>query len=338
MDVHPFRRALLALPLPLLLTAGMTVHGESDPFTSGPAVAVNPGEAAPGGGNVTLTVDGFTSPYVTISICGNESRRGSADCNMAASVGVEVPQDGTPLVLQIPAVAPPADCPCVVRVVGRDSIEIALAPLVITGHPVGPVVDPPVGGPLVSVSVSTREAPEGALDALRSQLGGPTTYEVTVTVRNRTTSPLKQVRLSGSAGRGSDDNIATLVLDDPGLIAVGQTWQQTVIAKVPAPSFGAVTWRVAASGAGPAVVTTKSTRHRPTLLVVLALVVVLNLGLLAIRWRVRRRVARAARRAAAHSDVIDVDGAETVGGGDATDATDAGGAVDRNDDLRASLR
>ena len=142
MPAHRVRTALMALPL--VLAGGMSARGESDPFTSGPAVAVNPGEAAPGG-NVTLTVDGFTSPYVTISICGNESRRGSADCNMAASVGVEVPQDGTPLVLQVPVVAPTVDCPCVVRVVGRDSIEIALAPLFITGHPVGPVVDPPVG-------------------------------------------------------------------------------------------------------------------------------------------------------------------------------------------------
>ena len=287
-------RSIALILVPLLLS-GVVPRDEGDPITTGPAVATSRSEVTPGD-SIGLTIDGFTSPYVTISICGNESRRGSADCDMAASEGVEFPVSGAPLVLQMPVGEPPADCPCVVRVVGPDSTEIAVAPLVITGHPVGPVIDPPVVGDLLSVSISARQASAGTLETLRSALGGPTVYEVTVTVKNRSAQPLKQVRVSGSASRSTASNLATLDLTDPGLIGVGQTWQQTVIAKVPAPSFGSVEWRVAASGAGPTVVTTKSTQHRPILLSALALLVVVNVSLLAIRWRIRRRAVRRAGR------------------------------------------
>lgn len=291
-DLPPVRRTLLALPL--LMTVGVVPVTDPGTVISGPIVTSSRAEVEPGG-HTALTIDGFASPYVQISICGNEARRGSVDCNMAASEGVEVRQD-TPLRLQMPVAAPPVDCPCVIRVVGMDASEVALAPIVVIGHPVGPLVDPPAIGDVVAVSISAREMPNGAIDALRSGLGGRTNYQVTVRVKNLANTPLKQVSVSASAGRSaSDDSLVSLDLEDPGLLGVGQTWQQTVSVSIPAPAFGTTEWRAVVSGAGPTVVTAITTKHKPWLLFVLVMVLVINISLLLIRWRVRRRAARRAQ-------------------------------------------
>ena len=295
-QLQPVRRAMLVLPL--LMAIGVAPITDSDSTTSGPIVSSSRPKVEVNGRTV-LTIDGFISPYVTISICGNEARRGSADCNMSASEGVEVRGDA-PLALQMPVAAPPVDCPCVIRVVGKDSGEVAVTPIVLIGHPIGPLVDPTVFGDLVAVSIVARETPKGALDALRSALGGRTNYSVTVRVKNLATTPLKQVSVSASAGRSAaDDSLVSLELEEPGLIGVGQTWQQTVAVVIPSPAFGSTEWRAAVSGAGQTVVGTSITKHRPWLLIVLVMVVVLNTSLLIIRWRMRRR---AAREAAQHDD------------------------------------
>ncbi|CAB4886736.1 unannotated protein [freshwater metagenome] len=286
--------------LALLLLAGLSAPVafaqpmvQSGGVTSGPVVTsdkteINPGEF------VVLTIEGFTASFVTISVCGNEARRGSADCNMVASEGMRLSLDHTPTRSQIPVAAPPVGCPCVIRVSNRTNDEIAVVPITLIGHPDAPVVNGPTINNALAVSISARAASGGLLSGLRPSLGGPTTYEVTVTVKNRSTVALNQVRLSGSAGRSSTDSLAVLALDNPGEIAPGQTWQQIVSAVVPAPSFGSVEWRVAASGAGPTISATDITHHRPLLLLLLTMLLVVIVFMLAMRYRIRRRAGRGA--------------------------------------------
>jgi hypothetical protein len=257
-------------------------------FVFGPAVAADRAGAEPGQ-RTTLTVDGFRSPWVTISVCGNEARRGSVDCNLTGSVTNEFNDPEQAMVLSYVITAPPTTCPCVIRVVGRDATEIAVTPFAVTGHPRGPLVDPPIVDDLFTVTISARTRASGALDAIRAELGGPTNYEVTVRVTNTTTTPLRQVRLSGSVGPNSQERLTTLDLDDPGLLGVGQTWEQTVAAVVPAPSFGEFEWQVAVSGAGPTVVATVTTTHRPWLLIALVLLAVVSFFAVVIRFWVRHR-------------------------------------------------
>jgi hypothetical protein len=241
---------------------------------------------------VQLTITGYESRWVTIAVCGNESRRGSADCDMKSSFNNEFPVDGGAMRLLFGVTEPPADCPCVIRVVGREVSEVALAPFEVVGHPVGELVDPPVIGDLVAVAVTARPVSESAIGSLRASLGGPRRYEVTATVRNVSNVPLSQVRLVGSARRSGDDDLARVDFDDPGFVAVGQTWQQTVVVEVPAPTFSAVTWVAEVSGAGPIVTGTETRRDRPWLLIVLVLIAAGSLALMLLRWVVRRRDAR----------------------------------------------
>ena len=265
-----------------------TPTGAGEGFTSGPVITSSVPRALPGE-RVILTIDGFESSWVTVSVCGNEARRGSGDCNLTGSVTNEFNEAGDPMALSYVVTAPPTECPCVIRAVGRDTSEIAVTSFVVTDHPLGPLRDPDVVGDLFSVTISARTAATGALDAIRAEMGGPTTYEVTVRVTNTTTTPLRQVRVSGSVGPNTQESLTTLELDDPGLIGVGQTWEQTVIAVVPAPSFGTYQWQVAVSGAGPTVVATSTSSHRPWLLIVLVMVIAINLCLVFLRFWARRR-------------------------------------------------
>ena len=82
----------------------IAVHAE--PVAPRPSVAIDRPEVAPGE-HVVLTIEGFTATSVTVSVCGNEDRRGSADCNMAASQSVDMHTDGAPSTAEIPVAAPP---------------------------------------------------------------------------------------------------------------------------------------------------------------------------------------------------------------------------------------
>jgi hypothetical protein len=274
-------------------TTGPSSSGSS---TSGPSVALDHPEVKPGE-HVVLAMNGFTAQSVTISVCGNEDRRGSSDCNMAASQSVELKNDGTPTVAEIPVEAPPVPCPCLIRVSSRLNDEVAIAPFTLTGHPIAPVVGgPDLDDPLVAVTISAQAAPKGPLGWIRADLGGSVPYQVTVTVKNITTEPLHHVTVFGSAGRNADDQMATLTFDNPTEILPGQTWKQIVPVKIPAPSLSKIRWTVVASRAGPWVTATTTTRHRPVLLLSLAMLLVLDLSFLLIRKRMRRRAAREALR------------------------------------------
>jgi hypothetical protein len=262
--------------------------------TSGPSVTLDHTDVKPGE-HVVLAMNGFTSTSVTISVCGNEDRRGSSDCNMAASQSVELRTDGTPTVAEIPVEAPPVGCPCLIRVSSRLNDEVAIASFNLIGHPIDPVVGgPSLDDPLVAVSIGAHAAPHGPLGWIRADLGGSVPYQVTVTVRNITTEPLHHVTVFGSAGRNADDQMVTLSFDNPAEILPGQTWKQIVAVKIPAPSLSKLQWQVVASRAGPWVTATTTTRHRPVLLLSLAMLLVLDLSFLLVCKRMRRRAAREA--------------------------------------------
>lgn len=277
-----------ALPLSMVLLVVWSAPVlNAQGTTSGPVVTLDRNEIDPGQ-RVVLNIDGFESLNVTISVCGNEARRGSVDCNMYASEGLKLDTDGTSTVIQIPIAAPPSPCPCVIRVSNRTFDEIAIAPITLIGHPVAPVVETPGQQGALDVTISANAAPPGLFSKARASLGGPATYEVTVTVKNTSTVPVPAVSLAGSVAR-SDDQLATLALEDPGLIAPGRTWQQVVTAEVPGPSFGSLRWRVDVSGAGPTVTAVGSTEQRPLLLILVVLFLVADVFLLAIRFTIRRR-------------------------------------------------
>jgi hypothetical protein len=300
------RRLAFVLPV-ALLAIGACVAGivAAEGSTTGPVVSLSKTTVSPGE-RIMVTINGFSAHTVTISVCGNDARRGSGDCNMVKSKGVRIDPAVSPTVTKFGVSEPPYGCPCLVRVSSINGEEIAVAPITLTGHPVERVVSAPkVDGPFVAVAIKARPAPRGSFGWTRANLGGPFRYEVTVTVRNLTTEPLHLARVSGFVSRSVNANVTTLPLTDPGEIGVGQTWKQTVSVTLPAPSFGKLSWHVAVSGAGPTVTADATTHHRPILLMVILMLLIIDVSLLLMRFTIRRRIAREATLA----EASDIEGA-----------------------------
>lgn len=256
---------------------------------SGPTVALDRYELTPGE-LVSLTIDGFQTDFVTMTFCGNDGRRGSVDCNMQASLAREINPDGTPTLSDMRVAAPPAPCPCIIRVSSQDNQEIAVASVTIVGHPVGPVIEAPTSSQPLTVAIAAEAAPQGFRDELRSSLGGATTYDVTVQVKNQGTFTIDNVGVSSTVTRLRYDDVRTIDIPSAGQLEAGETWEQVIQVEMPALTFGEVEWRATASGAGPSVSATDSTSSRPLLLIVLAVILVVDV--LVLTWRFISRLRR----------------------------------------------
>jgi hypothetical protein len=258
------------------------------------------------GEHVAVTIDGFQARSVTISICGNEGRRGSSDCNMAESEAVRLsPASST--VADMPVAAPPVPCPCIVFVASAGSAETAIAPITVLGHPVGPVVGSAAPTNPLEVTIEATRVDGGLLARARASLAGPTAYEVTVRVRNISDEPIGRLRIAGAAGRDADDDTVTMSFPAIDEIAPGATAEQTVRTELPALMTGDVTWHASITGAGAAVTVTDSTGNVPVLLYVVLVLIGLDgivlLARLRRRRRTRRRTARTTRASAAPASV-----------------------------------
>lgn len=249
--------------------------------------------AASLGEEVVVTLTGWPDRVVTLSVCGNLARRGSVDCNQVASQGVALDRDGSPTLTGFAVPAPPTTCPCVIRASSTRQDAVAVAAIELVGVPVGPLVGEAADSP-VRVSLGARRATGGLIGSVRAALGGPTTYEVTVLVHNRSAETLDDLALAGATTRGGGD-VGALDLPSPGTLEPGATWEQVVRSTLPAPVVGTFRWEVTASGAGPTAHAELARGVRPIWLFVLALVFVLDLG--AIIWRrLGRRRTRRSRR------------------------------------------
>ena len=262
------------------------VYGQG--AVTGPTIVLDRFEAAPGD-RLALELAGFNGVPVTISICGNEARRGSVDCDMTASLVRETPVEGA-VGTDLTVTAPPTPCPCIIRASSQDNLQVAVAPLVIIGHPVADVVGGAAAAEVLGVGITANPAPAGFGDTIRSSLGGPTTYEVTIRVTNRATFDVPAVAVSSTYTRHWSGDTRNIDVDDPGTLSPGESWITTVQVDVPSLTFGDVEWRATVSGQGPSVTATDTTSSRPILLYLLMAILAIDLLILA--WRLIARVRR----------------------------------------------
>lgn len=258
-------------------------------LTTGPTVEPETGELTVGD-DLVLTLRGFEAATVTVVFCGNEGRRGSSDCDMVGARAVEI-DDGSETLTRIIVTRPPEPCPCIVRVSGKAESEIAVTPIVILGHPSAPTVDPVARAATIEAQITVRRSANGGFARLRSALGGSTGYDLVISVRNVSTTPVEGVRLSASVGRTDSEDLGVAPdLERPPRLLPGQTWETVVGATLPAPAWGEAEWRVSATVDGTSTTTTTTTTLRPTALYGLSLVLLVNISFLTIRglWRAQR--------------------------------------------------
>ena len=246
------------------------------------------------GDAVFVTLTGWPGRAVTLTICGNQALRGSQDCNMVRSESESLNRDDTPTVAHLPIYAPPLPCPCVVRATTRTNEVVDFAPIEIIGHPIAPLVEPEVFDPL-SITMQTKRARTGLIDTVRSALGGPTAYDVTVTVQNRSGSLVSGVTVSGAVGRGNDvdGDSAGLQFAPAADLAPGEQRTESSRVSVPAPAVGSFTLSAVAAGGGPVATASDSVKHVPFPLLILLAVLAGDLVAIVMRRRRKRLEDRA---------------------------------------------
>jgi hypothetical protein len=323
--LRTFAQAVGAVLLAATLTGGglalATRATGSNPVLTGPSVLVDQPQAKPGE-RVRVSAEGFDAQYVTVSICGNQARRGSTDCDLVGSKSFELLPGGELTWTELVVTEPPSPCPCVIRVATATSDVVSVVPFSVTGHPVEELSGPRADDPLVEIIVKPQPASTGLFGWMRASLGGATDYDVTVSVHNLTQDTLRRVSLDGSVGRDEFDVSTSFELKNPGVLAGGQTSTQVVRVRVPAPAIGTFVWRVSAGGAGPTVTTLVDRRETPWTLIVLVGLLIVDIALVITRWltaRRARRDAEAAAMAAAAADasygepaLVDADARELV--------------------------
>ncbi|MEN9643489.1 MAG: hypothetical protein RL238_158 [Actinomycetota bacterium] len=267
---------------------------------------------------VIVTIDGFEARVVTISVCGNEARRGSADCNMVASKGLRLDGDGTATTAQFGIAAPPVPCPCIVRVASRNADEVSVVPINLSGHPMGEIEDAGPGAAIedtLAVTFGVDDVTSGFGESLRHELGGPGRYEVTVTVKNRSTVTLTGITVSGDVGRRADEVASSFDFSGLEPLGAGETWEQTIRVDVPAPTFGELHWHGFVTRDGDTLAATETITHRPWLLVGVVLFLVLDIALLVGRWLVHRHARGDADGPSGHPPMDEAPEMELVGVG-----------------------
>ncbi|WP_442815213.1 hypothetical protein [Streptomyces sp. NBC_01298] len=152
-----------------------------------PAVALSLKEAAKGT-QMAVTGTGWRAKtMVMLLVCGQNMIGGTNSCANADGVAVSVADDGH-FSAQLPVVAPPKPCPCVVNVtsVNGDQSTVAAA-LKITDHP---VADLPAEGGTARLALLTGVRLKGE-DGVLTWFGAPPGRTFTVTVGNLGSAAVK---------------------------------------------------------------------------------------------------------------------------------------------------
>ncbi|MCY0942193.1 neocarzinostatin apoprotein domain-containing protein [Streptomyces antarcticus] len=152
-----------------------------------PAVALSLQDAAKGT-EITVTGTGWRpKTMVMLLVCGQNMIGGTNSCANADGAAVAVADDGR-FAAQLPVVAPPKPCPCVVNVtsVNGDQSTVA-APLKITDHPVAEL---PAASGTARLAMLTGVRLEGE-DGVLTWFGSPPSRKFEVTVGNLGTAPVK---------------------------------------------------------------------------------------------------------------------------------------------------
>jgi hypothetical protein len=252
-------------------TTAPTSSSAAKPASSAhaPSVALGFKEIAVGS-TVSIRLSNFIAKVLTVTVCGNEGRRGSVDCNVEDAKTVDVPTDSRFFLVDFTVSKPPAPCPCIVQVSSERFDEVAVAAFTLLGHPIAPVVDSGKGSAPLQVSLVAEPADDGLWARARTSLAGATWFDVTVIVQNTSATAVQGTALAVEVGRDANDLISDVVFPKVADIAPRGTWRETVRLRLPSPIYGTYVWRATTTAFGLSTTATTTTKNHPTLFVVLA--------------------------------------------------------------------
>ncbi|SEG54667.1 hypothetical protein SAMN04489712_106171 [Thermomonospora echinospora] len=200
-----------------------------------PGVSVEPGQAAAGTSARVRGSAWTPGTTVQIQVCGANAVHGSADCDTEHGVTAMVAPTGA-FEAGLTVGAPPAACPCVIRVStlpgGAGEPVTVVTPFTVQGHRVEPVIKDvvPVRADVVGLEV-VGGGERGEL------FGGRPRRTLVLQIRNSGPEPIENAPLV--AGWGAGDTPDT-PLDAPrtGILQPGQTATYRIPVELPPASFG----------------------------------------------------------------------------------------------------
>lgn len=222
--------AALAPVLPLAAPA----HGE-------PAISLDRKTVKPGQ-TVTVRLSGFAAGNLLVELCGNEARRGTADCAVASSASTYAAEGKTTAVM-LNAAKPPVGCPCVIAVRPVTGGAPRTVPITVSGVPTLSASERPAATSAAGTRrLSATSVSVGGGGLLDGWLAGGASRTLRVTLRNEGTTALTDLPLSLTTGRGPEP--ADLVTA-PGLgtLNPGQERTYSIPFTLDAPAFGRYTVR-----------------------------------------------------------------------------------------------
>lgn len=291
-----------------LLLAVMPRPEASAAAKTGPTLVVTPNTVTIG---QTVSVEAIGFPVdtpVVVTLCGNQARRGSIDCDLGGSVGFPIRRQDERHVVPFVIGTPPVHCPCVIEASNTPKADIAYAPITITGFPVGPVEGDDFFKPL-DLQVDVHRASQNPIAWLRSFVGGPTAYKVEVTLHNRSSQRIDGVTLVARAGRHANDQARRVVLQSPKSLGGGETRRYSKRVTLSAPVIGGFVWTVTATGDAALAKSVVNTSHQPWGLYVLLVALVGDLAWWG--WRRVRKLRGYVESEYAHEPEPEVNGDET---------------------------
>lgn len=276
------RRLLTALAL---VTAALVIPSGPAAGQSGVSASTDRGTARSGEEIVVRGTGWPADSRVQASICGNQARALSADCDLPSSRTIVTDSEGS-FAVPLDVEVPPSPCPCVVFVSGQNTASTVRFPIEVLDAPSAPTTTPeitPARDFAVLRSALTGSGPWTAW------FGAAPTRTLELTVENTGTIAAAP-NLSATWGTGASP---THVLDTPDLepIEPGETVRYRIPVRFDALGFGSINVAGSVSGSSGPISFTTSTSTYPWALLALALIAVQVL-LLSIRNRVRARIHR----------------------------------------------
>lgn len=285
----------------VILGASLSVFAPRPAVAGGPApvptLTLEATAAAPGD-TIVARLEHWPAGTASVAICGNNTARGSADCDLISAQGVGISATG-PTRFELTVGTPPVGCPCVVRAATPASDVVMTAPISLLGvAESGPVAAPataaPAGDQLV-VRVRLTGADTSWPASWFPAFAGPKAKALVVNLRNQSTAPFDDLRIVAAVGRdrGSGEPLAVRRIAS---LAPGASRTVRLAVDIAAPVWGDYHVFGDVYGRNVAVPFDTTTTNDPW-----ALELLLPIALILIAQLLRRREAARKRRDAART-------------------------------------
>jgi hypothetical protein len=281
---------LVAGGLPWLVAAAPTQAGPIVPPPGQvPEVGVTP-PVTKLGATVRANLNGWRVPLVDVSICGDDARRGSQDCDQTGSIGVLISRVGEGSGRMV--VHPPIGCPCVIRASTPDNSLVRTAPIEVRGFPMlRPDQMYPPPGELAPANRLLVTAHLEDRASAASWFGAPTGHRLVLVLQNLGSTRLSDLSVSASVGREGKSG-QPVSMPPVAAIPPYREVRLSVPVELPWPTYGSFVAAGKVDGLARPVPFFARASETPLGLVLVGVVGGVALALLGLRHRERSSVAR----------------------------------------------